>query len=105
MKAYPIVTILIFFVFALLQLNDPDPYLWFPLYFIVCVLAGIRIVRPIPKKALYLFALLYLAGAGYFSLQIPYFSFDVEEVRETFGLILAAVFVIGLTVNGEKSIS
>lgn len=48
MKIFSIVTISIWLVFAGLQWNDPDPWLWIPLYMSVVVLyAGILIY---PKK-------------------------------------------------------
>ncbi|MBE8421253.1 transmembrane 220 family protein, partial [Leptospira interrogans] len=41
MKFFSIVTILIWLVFAGLQWNDPDPWLWIPLYLsVVALYAG-----------------------------------------------------------------
>jgi cell division protein FtsW (lipid II flippase) len=96
MKIYSIITIVLFFIFALLQLNDPDPYLWFPIYLVVCILAGIRWKYEIKKSVLIIFTASYLVLAVYFWLQIPYWGMEVEEVRETLGLLLAALFVLGL---------
>ena len=41
MKAFNILFGLLFFIFAILQYNDPDPYLWIPIYLftsITCIL-------------------------------------------------------------------
>lgn len=96
MRAFSLITILIFLTFAYLQLNDTDPYLWFPLYFFVTVLASIRLFRPIPNAVLFGFIGLYLTLSIVFGLQVPHWDRDSEEIRETFGLLIAALFVWGL---------
>ncbi len=99
MKIYSLFTAVLFFIFALLQLNDPDPYLWFPIYFLVTSLAIVRLWKPLPKIWILILTGCYLLLAIYFSTLIPYWDMDVEEVRETLGLILAGLFTFGLTVT------
>ncbi len=102
MKVFIAITIPVFLLFAYLQLNDPDPYLWFPIYLAVSILALVRWFRLIPKAVTAFLVLFYLGFSAYFFTLIPYWNIDVEEVRETLGLLIAAGFVLGLGL-GKKS--
>ncbi|TGM80329.1 transmembrane 220 family protein [Leptospira bouyouniensis] len=90
MKLFSLVSIPLFLLFAYLQLNDPDPYLWFPIYAIVAILAGIRFFRRLPKWIGYIIIPLYLVLSVYYATEAPYFGMEVEEVRESLGLLIAA---------------
>lgn len=101
---------LIFISFAIVQLNDPDPILWFSIYALVAVLSLISIFRQIPKILIYILAIAMLIYAGYHFLYfIDYLQIDnkkelfgemvyekpyLEGTREFLGLILAAVALL-----------
>ena len=57
--------ILVFLLSAFLQLNDPDPLLWFSLYFSGVVLCAFAVFRKIDKKVLWLFLGIYTIYACY----------------------------------------
>ena len=107
MKIFNIGFIIIFIVFAALQYNDPDPYVWMPIYLYVAFLC----YRAIQKK--YSPALYYL-GLAVYLVYATYLFFDttgvinwikrhhaesivqtmqatkpwIEETREFFGLVI-----------------
>lgn len=114
MKVFNIFFCLIFIVFAGLQYNDPDPYVWVPIYMytsVLCWLAARK--RYYPKY--------YLLGIAVYALYAVYKVFDtnglldwiklhhaaniaetmkaeqpwIEESREFFGLIILIV-VLGI---------
>lgn len=100
----------IFLLFALVQLNDPDPVIWFVTYFIVALFAVSSNYLRIPKLYYYLA----IAGLVLFSFfHISYFADwisagDKEELfgemvyekpyiegtREFLGLVLALIAMI-----------
>lgn len=113
MKVFNIIFCLIFIVFAALQYNDPDPYLWVPIYMytsILCWLASRN--RYFPKA--------YLLGIAVYAVYAAYKVFDtnglldwmnkhhaeniaetmkaeqpwIEESREFFGLIILIVVLL-----------
>lgn len=55
---------LIFLLFALVQLNDPDPAIWFSIYLLTAVLCAVSIFREIPLALLYGFGLVMLFYAA-----------------------------------------
>ncbi len=55
---------LIFLLFALVQLNDPDPAIWFSIYLLTAVLCAVSIFREIPLALLYGFGLVMLFYAS-----------------------------------------
>lgn len=93
MKLFRILCIPIFLYFAYLQLNDPDPYLWFPIYAIVAIIALGGFYRKVPKFVGWILIPIYLVLAVYFYKQAPYFGMEVEEVREYLGLLIASAAV------------
>ncbi len=111
MKIFSTLAILIWLVFAGLQWNDPDPWLWIPLYMsIVALYAGFLIY---PKKtafwlgtSLFLFVL-FSAGIVFAAIQIQNLSFDDEVTREMGGLILSAVWsgILGYWICKSKTSS
>ncbi len=115
MRIFNLIAAILFLLSAFLQYNDPDPYLWMPIYLygaILCWLAFRR--RYYPK--------LYLAGIVLFALYAGYLFFEkngvadwiqehqaeniagsmkaekpwIEATREFFGLLL---LIIALLVN------
>ncbi|TGL11914.1 hypothetical protein EHQ42_15085 [Leptospira levettii] len=91
MKLFSLICIPIFFLFAYLQLNDPDPYLWFPLYAIVGILATVRFFRRLPRWVGIVLIPLYLVLSVFYMTEAPYFGMEVEEVRESLGLLISSV--------------
>ena len=96
----------LFFVFAVIQLNDPDPIQWFMLYFLVSVLFIYSNYKRIPRNILLVLVLAYLAYSGlYFSYFMDWIQIEhkeeifgkmvyekpyLEGTREFLGLLIAA---------------
>lgn len=115
MKVFNIIFCLIFIAFAALQYNDPDPYVWMPLYLYTAVLCWQAAKGRYYKKA-------YIAGITIYSVYAIYLVFDqnglldwlslhhaeniaetmkaeqpwIEQSREFFGLI---ILIIVLSAN------
>ena len=114
MKIFNLIFAFLFVVFAALQYNDPDPYLWVPIYLYAAVLCWMASRNRFYPKA-------YLTGIALYALYAVYKIFDqnglidwisvhhaeniaetmkaekpwVEESREFFGLvILIAVLAV-----------
>jgi len=117
---------LIFFVFfvasAALQYNDPDPYIWIPIYGYGAILCGLAFRKKYYPYAYLLGIIVYSAYAG-FKLFEPDGVWDwvtkynapniansmkatkpwIEETREFFGLlILIVVFLINYFYSRKK---
>ena len=122
MKVFNLIFCFLFVVFAALQYNDPDPYLWVPIYMYTAVLCWLA-----ARGRYYLNA--YLAGMVVYVIYAIYKAFDanglidwikfhnaanlaatmkaeqpwIEESREFFGLIiLIAVLAINYFVAKRK---
>lgn len=114
MKIFNLVFCVIFVLFAALQYNDPDPYIWIPIYMYAAILCWLAFRGRYFPKAYLIGMAVYLAYAGYL-----FFAKDgvlewatqhhaaniaetmkaekpwIEETREFFGLlILIVVFLI-----------
>ena len=116
MKVFNIVFIVIFIVFAALQYNDPDPYIWMPVYLYAAFLCW----QSINKKYN---PVLYIVGISLYALYALYLLFDktgvldwaaehhgeniaetmkatkpwIEETREFFGLVIVmGVLIINM---------
>ncbi|MEO5888915.1 MAG: transmembrane 220 family protein [Ferruginibacter sp.] len=113
MKVFNIIFCVIFIVFAALQYNDPDFYLWIPIYMYTAVLCWLA-----ARNRYYLKA--YLAGIAFYTIYAIYKIFDpngvidwmnlhhaeniaetmkaeqpwIEESREFFGLIILIVVLL-----------
>lgn len=99
-------------LFAVIQLNDPDPVLWFSIYAFIAVLALVSNYLTIPRWFLWVVLLLLLVYS------IPYFPYLIdwlqtenkdelfgemvydkpylEGTREFLGLIISALVVVYL---------
>lgn len=85
-------------LFALAQYNDPDPYIWIPIYLIPASLAFLAFSSKFYKHLTVLMVLGYFAASIYMW-PLEYvgvtFSMDyhpsVEAARESLGLLMAAV--------------
>ena len=110
MKVFNIFFCIIFIVFAGLQYNDPDPYVWVPIYMYTSVLCWLAAKQRYYKKA-------WLFGITVYTLYAVYKVFDanglldwigkhhaeniaetmkaeqpwIEESREFFGLVILIV--------------
>ena len=94
---------LIFILFAYFQMNDPDPVLWVPIFFVPSALSFGVFFKKYNRLVLILFAIVYLVGAilyypnHYEGLGLENLSMKTEQVefaRESFGLgICFLVFV------------
>ena len=63
MKIFNIFFCIIFIIFAALQYNDPDPYIWIPIYGYAAVLCGLAFKRKYYLKAYLVGIFIYLAYA------------------------------------------
>lgn len=117
-KALNIGLAILFALFAYVQLNDPDPAIWFFVYFIVALLALISAFRPLPMLLLYVI----FAGLVLFSgLHFPYLvqwlvseepgdlfgemsddKYYIEGTREFLGLLIAIAAVVYLMVQNRR---
>lgn len=74
----------LFQIFALVQLNDPDPFIWVSLYGIVGLVCLVSNYREIPRMLIITIALLLLIYASFhFSLFLEYLR--IENKNELFG--------------------
>jgi len=119
MKIFNIIFCIVFVSFAVVQYNDPDPYLWIPIYLYPAFLCYLNFAqKPIPRMA-------YWAGFLVFGVYAIYKMFDtngiidwiqfnnasniastmkaekpwIEESREFFGLV---IILIVLSINYFK---
>jgi len=115
MKFFNIFFSVVFILFAVVQYNDPDPFLWVPIYLYPALLCFLKFIqKPIPSLA-------YWAGFLVFGVYAIYKMFDtngiinwvqfhnasniastmkaekpwIEESREFFGLVIILI-VLGI---------
>ena len=113
MKIFNIIFAVLFVLFAALQYNDPDPYIWVPIYLYAAVLCWQASRNKFYPKA-------FIAGIAVYSVYAVYKIFDtnglldwinlhdaenitetmkadkpwVEESREFFGLVILIVVLV-----------
>jgi hypothetical protein len=113
MKIFNIFFCLAFILFAALQYNDPDPYIWMPIYLYAAVLCWLAFRNKFYPDA-------YLIGIAVYTVYALYKMFDtnglvdwmtkhhaqniadtmkaetpwVEETREFFGLVILIVVLL-----------
>jgi len=108
-KVINIVLFVVFLLFALMQLNDPDGWLWFGIYLLVSILCLYSNFRTISKPLLVLvIAALVISAIFHFSLFLKFLQTEnkeeifgemvylkpyLEGSREFLGLLLAALAV------------
>lgn len=125
MKIFNIIFCILFILFAALQYNDPDPYVWVPIYLYAAVLCWLAFRNKFFSRA-------YLFGIIAYSVYALYKVFDqngliawitqhnaediaatmkaekpwIEESREFFGLvILVVVLLIDYIYARRKTVS
>ncbi len=110
---------LIFLLFAFVQLNDPDPVIWFSIYLLTAALCTLSIFRKIPLVLLYGFGLVLLFyAATHLEYALEWMMSDnkgelfgemqedkhyLEGTREFLGLLIAIFAVIHLIFYNRKS--
>jgi general stress protein CsbA len=123
MKIFNIIFCILFVLFAALQYNDPDPYLWIPIYLYSAGLCFLAVRKEYHPKAC-------LIGIGIYLIYALYLFFDrtgvlnwagdhhaeniaqsmhaekpwIEETREFFGLVILIV-VLAINYQFAKKIS
>ena len=75
MKIFNIICAVLFVVFAALQYNDPDPYIWIPLYLYAAILCWLASRRKYHPK-------LMLAGVAVYGLYAVYLFFTKDGVMD-----------------------
>jgi hypothetical protein len=65
MKIFNIIFAILFVLFAALQYNDPDPYVWMPIYLYAAVLCWLAFKNKFYPKAYWIGIIVYLAYAIY----------------------------------------
>ncbi|KAK4743391.1 hypothetical protein SAY87_001392 [Trapa incisa] len=115
MRIYTLLMALLFGYSASVQLNDPDWYLWLPLYTLACLvnLPGLQasaspIKRKMGKMALLLGLLLFfkVVVGDHMKGVAGFWSFDMRErvVREKFGSgLVVASMILHLTASSSSS--
>jgi hypothetical protein len=109
-KIKNLILFILFVIFAILQLNDPDGKLWFSIYFIVSLICLYNTFKPVPKSILILSIIALMSySAFHFSLFIDYLNTEnkeeifgemvydkpyLEGTREFIGLLLAALLIM-----------
>lgn len=98
---------LLFFLFAYWQFNDPDPWLWVPIYLGAAVLCALAVKGRYPMPVLIIFIILCLVGAVYFypssvsewvrqeweQQDLSMKTQSMEEARESFGLLVVSIIM------------
>lgn len=120
MKKFNIIFAFIFVVFALVQINDPDPYLWIPIYgfpALLCVLNARKKYDAFPHLAVIVFCLVYalkllLARDGVVDwVQLHHAENIVQSMKATkpwieqtreFGGLLIIIIVMLLNIIAHK---
>ena len=65
MKVFNLIFVFIFIVFAALQYNDPDPYIWVPIYLYSAALCYLAAKKRFYPKAYLIGIIVYGAYAAY----------------------------------------
>jgi len=124
MKFFNIFFCIVFILFAAVQYNDPDPYLWIPIYLYPALLCYLKVMqKPIHKLAYWAGFLLFGAYAIYKMFDangiVDWIQFHnasniastmkaeqpwVEESREFFGLVIILI-VMGINYSKKTTLS
>lgn len=108
----------IFILFALVQLNDPDPYVWFTIYILVAVALIASIFVRLPMWAIYIaFAGMVLYAGFHASYFLEWLYSDnpgelfgemseeryyLEGTREFLGLLIALAAFVYLAIQNRN---
>ena len=103
---------LVFVLFSIVQLNDPDPLVWIAIYGSVVVMAVLVYIKKL--KALYMWLMLPLFLVGSIYLWPDHYEGigqpmsakpGIEEARESLGLLIAFACVLLLIFISRKTYS
>jgi hypothetical protein len=102
MRIFAILMAAVFVLFAAFQYNDPDPYLWIPIYLYPALLSVMYYRGRVSKTLLLVSAVVFLAGAIYMwppqwegvELQNGMKTANIELGRESLGLGLVFVTLV-----------
>lgn len=109
MKVINIILTLLFILFAVVQLNDPDPWLWVAIYGLVAGVSGFAIFKKYSKGVVYLGIAICIIGIGilfpelinWMKMGTPNIAETmkaersyIEFVREFFGLAISLVALL-----------
>ena len=75
MKIFNIIMSVLFVLFAALQYNDPDPYLWIPIYLFAAVICWLAFRKKFYPK-------LMLAGIAFYGIYALYLFFTDDGVAD-----------------------
>ena len=113
---YLFFTVLLF-LFAVVQLNDPDPWLWFPMYAYGSVLSilmfrnKLNTVLPIIGLAVYIIMAIIFWPASFRGMEnsMTIMRPEIEEARETGGMLISAAimlfYVIKISVRHKNKVT
>ncbi len=113
MKIFNLIFCILFILFAALQYNDPDPYVWMPIYLYAAVLCWLAFRKKYFPRA-YLFGVVIYAGYAIYKFFDENGVWDwltkhhaaniadtmkaehpwIEETREFFGLVILIVVLL-----------
>ena len=103
MRIFALLLVVMFLGFAVVQYNDPDPYIWIPIYLFPAIVSALIFTgRQVNPLVMLLAAGAFLVGA-YFqwpahwdgvALKNGMKTIDIEEGREALGLVICAVALL-----------
>ena len=116
MKYLYLVFSILFFLFALVQLNDPDPLSWFGIYVAISIISFLAFRKKFYPILTFIIAVICICGAVYLfpisfqdwwlmeeqSKSLNMTMPGVEEARESMGLLLSALVLMVIFVKGRK---
>jgi hypothetical protein len=95
----------LFIGFAIVQLNDPDPFIWISIYSVAALICFYSGIKRISMLVLLLFTSLFISGGVYLwppvyeGITMPMeYSANIELAREAMGLWICAIAMINLMV-------
>ena len=104
-KHLGLISAILFFLFAAVQYNDPDPWIWIVIYGIVAIASFFQWIGKVSDKVLLLFSVVFFAATlsyvpeliGWAEKGFPHIAGEmktenphIELVRETLGLAIAS---------------
>jgi hypothetical protein len=121
MKIFNIVFVVLFVIFAALQYNDPDPYIWVPIYLYCAIFCYLATRQKFYPMGYGIGIVIFLAYAAYKVVDrnglIDWFEQHhaeslvesmkaekpwIEETREFFGLLICVAVLGGNWVYGNR---
>ena len=119
-KIINIILVIIFLIFAFVQLNDSDAALWFTIYSFVALVSIMAIFNYYPIKLIYgatIISILYMFfllpavidwlsenDKSIFFDQMQYDKLFIEQSREFFGLLIVIFALVFHYISSRKSI-